>query len=287
MVLILLPRAPWILQQQWGDVNLQRCGGQRSPRICHISAPFQFISFKLPPKHTAPYLICRWCARSPLIHKPPRGYKCSDCPHKVSQRLGRWERTTNSSSIVTRDTHQWHLYPKVALENSPLPLEYQPKLFGETFDTLFWFTGACPITLSRTTITQGRTPHTCTGAPLGTPWGSGEILQGRIRSLEAHTTVLYILQIGYPRGSGASRASWCRRAGALLETHWATQQPLHWFRSAAPQPHHQWLDGTQPHHPPCSDRDTSRLLRTNHWPSTLPVTEKAQHDPHMPWGSLM
>jgi len=74
------------------------------------------------------------------------------------------------------------------------------------------FNGACPITLSRTTITQGRTPHTCTGAPLGTPWGSGGIPQGCIRSLEAHTTFLYMLPV--------SKGKRCARS-AVVTSGWA------------------------------------------------------------------
>lgn len=34
---------------------------------------------------------------------------------------------------------------------------------------------------------------------------------------------------------------------------------------------------------PCSDRDSSVPFFRNHCPSMLPVTEKAQQDPHMPW----
>ena len=46
--------------------------------------------------------------------------------------------------------------------------------------------GACPITLSRTTIMQGRTRHTSIGTPLGKLWGSCGLPQGHFRSLEAH-----------------------------------------------------------------------------------------------------
>lgn len=33
---------------------------------------------------------------------------------------------------------------------------------------------------------------------------------------------------------------------------------------------------------PCSDRESRVPRFRNHWPSTLPVTEKAQQEPHMP-----
>lgn len=34
---------------------------------------------------------------------------------------------------------------------------------------------------------------------------------------------------------------------------------------------------------PCSERESRSPRFRNHWPSTLPVTEKAQQEPHMPY----
>ena len=45
-----------------------------------------------------------------------------------------------------------------------------------------------PLTLSRSTSTQGPSIHTCTGAPLGAPWRNRDILQERLHHLEAHTS---------------------------------------------------------------------------------------------------
>lgn len=44
-----------------------------------------------------------------------------------------------------------------------------------------------------------------------------------------------------------------------------------------------WGQGGRAGGSPCSERESRSPCFRNHWPSTLPVTEKAQQEPHMPY----
>jgi hypothetical protein len=48
-----------------------------------------------------------------------------------------------------------------------------------------------------------------------------------------------------------------------------------------------WRKGTRAGCSPCSDRESRVPRFRNHWPSTLPVTEKAQQEPHMPCKTMV
>lgn len=48
-----------------------------------------------------------------------------------------------------------------------------------------------------------------------------------------------------------------------------------------------WAKGTRAGCSPCSDRESRVPRLRNHWPSTLPVTEKAQQEPHMPCKTMV
>ena len=134
-------------------------------------------------------------------------------------------------TLFTSDRHQSHTHPQVTLNNSPLPLERNPRILGVTFDPHFTFTPHITSLISRATSRLN-----ILKALAGTNWGQHKetiiiTYKSLIRSLFTYATPIWfpntnptiLRRLQTIQNSALRIATGCVKMSAIDHLHAETQ----------------------------------------------------------------